>query len=81
MQRSVGALGVHYPFKYTVANNIIFTHTSRSDCVNTSVYLCKILSLGRKLYKVLSRGVWGHVPRGKFGVFGPLRLTLMQSER
>ena len=41
----------------------------------------RILSLREKLYKVLSSGVWRHAPQEKFGISGPPRLILMQSER
>ena len=32
---------------------------------NETRVLSRILSLGGKLYKVLSRGVWGHAPQDK----------------
>ena len=46
-------------------------------CANFTQVLSRILSLGRKLYKALSRGVWGHAPPEKFRILDPPRLILM----
>ena len=46
------------------------------------LHVSRILSLGGgSCINTLSRGVWRHAPQDKFGILGPLRLFLMQSER